>query len=126
MTDPTLVYDDDCGFCTWAAALIASHAEVRVVGFSRLSDDLKERLPADFEECAHFVTSDTVYSCGEAVEEAFLHTELGMELRPVAEFARNFEEYGPLRERCYQFVADNRGRFGTVVSKNPPAGGEDD
>lgn len=125
MPNPTLVYDDACGFCTWAADLIARHAEVRVVGFSRLNDDLQTRLPPDFEECAHFVTDDTVYSCGEAVETALFHTELALEVRPVVEFARNFEEYRSFRERCYQFVADNRGRFGTVVSMNPPAGEQD-
>lgn len=124
MTDPILVYDDDCGFCTWTADLLADHAEVELVGFSALSDDLLARLPDDYEDCAHFVTEDAVYSCGEAVEKAVVGSEFGAQVQPIVEFARNFEEYDTLRERGYRLVADNRGRLGAVVSKDPPARNE--
>ena len=42
--EPTLVYDDDCGFCTRAAAFVARHGTVELVGFAELSPSLRERL----------------------------------------------------------------------------------
>ncbi|MFC7135194.1 MULTISPECIES: DCC1-like thiol-disulfide oxidoreductase family protein [Salinibaculum] len=127
MSDSTLVYDDDCGFCTWWAYRIADRSEVDLVGFSELTDDLRERLPDDYEDCAHLVTDDEVYSCGESIEEAFLHSGVGGDVRPVVEFLRQFDEYGGLRERAYRLVADNRDTLGHVVSVDPPArsGGSD-
>jgi predicted DCC family thiol-disulfide oxidoreductase YuxK len=121
MSDATLVYDDDCGFCTWSAELIAENSDLRIVGFSVLTDELRERLPADYEECAHLVTADEVYSCGEAMEEAFVRSDLGRAARPFVNFARNFEEHERFRERGYRWIADNRDLFGKVVSKSPPA-----
>jgi predicted DCC family thiol-disulfide oxidoreductase YuxK len=121
MSDATLVYDDDCGFCTWSAELIAENSDLRIVGFSALTDELRERLPADYEECAHLVTADEVYSCGEAMEEAFVRSDLGRAARPFVNFARNFEEHERFRERGYRWIADNRDLFGKVVSKSPPA-----
>ncbi|MFB6305033.1 MAG: DCC1-like thiol-disulfide oxidoreductase family protein [Haloferacaceae archaeon] len=121
MTGATLVYDDDCGFCTWWADLFEEHADVRLVGFSELSDDLLERLPDDYEECAHLVTDDEVYSCGECVERTILRSNLARDLRPLVDFLRNFEEYERFRERAYRWVADNRGTLGKFISKTPPA-----
>jgi hypothetical protein len=62
---PRFVYDD-CGFCTWWAEFFAAHADVELVGFSEMGDDLRARLPAEYEDCAHLVTDGAVYSCGEA------------------------------------------------------------
>jgi len=121
MDDATLVYDDDCGFCTWWADLIAAHSAMDLVGFSALSAELRDRLPEAYEECAHVVTDDAVYSCGEAIEVATLRSEYGDEVEPLVDFLRNFEEYGRLRERAYRWAADNRDKLGLVVSKTPPA-----
>ena len=120
MTAPQLVYDDDCGFCTWAARRVAERSDVELVGFSELTSDLLARLPDDYEECAHFVTDDAVYSCGESVEQALLRTEAGTDLEPVVGLLSGFDEYDSLRERGYRVVADNRGLFGQFLSADPP------
>jgi predicted DCC family thiol-disulfide oxidoreductase YuxK len=126
MDDATLVYDDDCGFCTWSADWIVERSDLELVGFSELSPELLERLPDDYEECAHLVTDDAVYSCGESVEQALLRSEYADEIRPLYEFARQFEEYADLRERAYRWGADNRDKLGKIVSKTPPARKTDD
>lgn len=124
MSEATLVYDDDCGFCTWCAVQAADHSTVELVGFSELTDEQRERLPDDYETCAHLLVDDSVYSCGEAVEEGFARTELGSELRPVVDFLRQFEDYTALRERGYRAVADRRDVFGKYLSMDPPARSE--
>ncbi|MFB6083386.1 MAG: DCC1-like thiol-disulfide oxidoreductase family protein [Halorientalis sp.] len=116
MTDATLVYDDDCGFCTRCAEYLDDRSTVEIVGFSELDADLRERLPEDYEECSHLVTEDAVYSCGESIERAFLRSEIGEDYRPVVEFLRSFEEYERLRERGYELVADNRSFWSDLSS----------
>jgi predicted DCC family thiol-disulfide oxidoreductase YuxK len=119
--EPMFVYDDDCGFCTWWADQFARRTDLRMVGFADLDDDLRERLPADYVDCAHLVTDDAVYSCGAAIEEALVRTEAGAEARPLVDFLRQFGDYTDLRERAYRFAADRRDTLGLVVSKTPPA-----
>ncbi|MFB6156537.1 MAG: DCC1-like thiol-disulfide oxidoreductase family protein [Haloferacaceae archaeon] len=121
MSEATLVYDDDCGFCTWWADVFADRTDVRPVGFAELDDDLRERLPDDYETCVHLVTDDEVYSCGESVEQAFLRSDLGRDVRPLVRFLRHFDDYERFRERAYRYVADRRDTFGKLVSKTPPA-----
>ncbi len=121
MDTPTLVYDDDCGFCTWCARRIAEQSDVTLVGFSDLDAETRERLPENYEECAHLVTAEAVYSCGKSIEEAILQSEVGGDLRPVVDLFRQFENYGTFRERAYRAVADRRDLFGKVVSSDPPA-----
>lgn len=43
---------------------------MNLVGFSELTNEMRARLPPDFERCAHLVTDARVYSCGEAMERA--------------------------------------------------------
>ncbi|SER21184.1 DCC1-like thiol-disulfide oxidoreductase family protein [Natrinema salaciae] len=122
MTEATLVYDDDCGFCTWWAAYFDERtADIRIVGFSDLTDELLERLPANYEDCAHLVADDGVYSCGASIEEAVRRTDIAEPAGDVVEFLRQFEDYERVRERTYRWVADNRDRLGTYLSKTPPA-----
>ncbi|MFB6103431.1 MAG: DCC1-like thiol-disulfide oxidoreductase family protein [Haloplanus sp.] len=121
--EPTFVYDDDCGFCTWWAELFDERANLRIVGFSELSPTLRDRLPDDYEDCAHLVTDDAVYSCGAAIEEAFARTS--GEARPVVDFLRQFEDYERLRERTYRWAADRRDKLGLLVS-TPPTHRESD
>jgi predicted DCC family thiol-disulfide oxidoreductase YuxK len=120
MSDATLVYDDDCGFCTWWARRIAERSALRTAGFAELDDDLRERLPDDYEDCAHLVTDDEVYSCGASVEQAVVRTDPGEDLRPLVDFLRNFEDYGRLRERAYRWGADRRDVWGQFLSEEPP------
>ncbi|MFC7082445.1 DCC1-like thiol-disulfide oxidoreductase family protein [Halorussus caseinilyticus] len=121
MDDATLVFDDDCGFCTWWADFFANRSNFRVVGFTELTDEERGRLPDDYEECAHLLTDDEVYSCGESLEQAFVRSAVGEDFRPVVRFLRNFEDYEHLREALYREIADRRGDLGVVVSKTPPA-----
>ncbi|WP_254762038.1 DCC1-like thiol-disulfide oxidoreductase family protein [Natrinema marinum] len=121
MTAPTLVYDDDCGFCTWWAEYFDRRTDIRIVGFADLTDDLRERLPADYEDCAHLVTDDGVYSCGASIEQAFVRADLAAPADEVVAFLRQFDDYQRLRERSYRWVANRRDTWGKFVSRTPPA-----
>jgi predicted DCC family thiol-disulfide oxidoreductase YuxK len=110
---PTLVYDDDCGFCTWAAEWVAERAQVELVGFSELADGQIDRLPEDWRECAHLLAGDEVYSCGAAMERAFLLTD--DDGTRFVRTAREFPGYEGARERAYRFVADHRDWFGRLT-----------
>lgn len=121
MTDAILVYDDDCGFCTWWADFFDARSDIEVVGFSVLEPPLENRLPASYETCSHLVTDEDVYSCGESIEQALLRTDIGSSARPVADLLRDVPTYHAAREWGYQRVASNRGFWGRVLSKRPPA-----
>lgn len=118
---PRLVYDDDCGFCTWCAEFAAERASFELVGFRDISPDQLARLPTDYETCAHLLTDDAVYSCGAAVEEALARVETPARYPALAFRLVPAEDRREVRERLYRFVADNRDRFGRVVSREPPA-----
>ncbi|MFU8869664.1 DCC1-like thiol-disulfide oxidoreductase family protein [Natronococcus sp.] len=120
MTEPTLVFDDDCGFCTWWAEFFDDRTDVRVVGFTGLTPELRERLPEDYEECSHLVTDDAVYSCGASLEEGLARVDDAGVVRETVGFLRNFEDYERLREGGYRRVADNRDFWGQYLSKTPP------
>ncbi|WP_135806185.1 DCC1-like thiol-disulfide oxidoreductase family protein [Halorussus marinus] len=121
MSETTLVYDDDCGFCTWWADFFERRSSFRIVGFSELTDGERSRLPDDYESCSHLLADGAVYSCGESLEQAVVRSEVGASARPLVEFLRNFEDYERARENVYRWVADHRSELGAVVSKTPPA-----
>ncbi|SEW15111.1 DCC1-like thiol-disulfide oxidoreductase family protein [Natrinema salifodinae] len=126
MNEPTLVYDDDCGFCTWWADFFDERTDLRIVGFSDLTDDLRERLPDNYEDCSHLMTDDGVYSCGASIEEALVRTDVAEPAGDVVGFLRQFRDYEQFREQSYRWVADNRDRWGQLLSKTPPARQESD
>ena len=115
----TLVYDDDCGFCTWWARWAARNADVSLVGFSELGESERERLPPDYESCAHLLTADAVYSCGEAVERVLARSD--RTLSCVLDELREVPGYERFRERFYRFNADRRDLWGKLVREDPPA-----
>lgn len=117
MSNTVLVYDDDCGFCTRWAEFFDDRTDIRIVGFSELSSDLRERLPAEYEECSHFVTDETVYSCGASVEQVLLRTGPGSVARPLVEVLRSFDVYRTAREWSYRQGANNRAFLGRLLSK---------
>jgi len=120
--DATFVYDDDCGFCSWCAELLVEHSEMPVVGFSELTDTERERLPDDYEDCAHLLTDDRVYSCGAAIEQAFLLSDLAPPGSDDAiGFLRQFGDYNRFREVVYRAAADRRDVWGQFVSSDPPS-----
>ncbi|WP_232686945.1 thiol-disulfide oxidoreductase DCC family protein [Halobacterium zhouii] len=116
---PRVVYDDVCGFCTWCAAFAARHGDVEVVGFSDLTADQLARLPDDYEDCAHFLTDDAVYSCGESVERALKYDFPA--LRYVFGALRAIPGYETAREKLYRWGADRRDWWGKFLRESPPA-----
>lgn len=111
-----LVYDDDCGFCTWCARWAVRVAPVEAVGFSDLSEADRALLPDDYETCAHLVAGRTVYSCGEAVEQALARAHPAVaELFGVL---RGVPGYSTVRERAYRWGADRRDWWGKVLSSS--------
>jgi hypothetical protein len=84
-------------------------------GVSRHIDDpdQRARLPADWRECAHLLTDDAVYSCGEAMVRAYeLTGEPPARLVPLA---RRLPGYDRAQEGAYRFVAAHRDWFGRFV-----------
>jgi predicted DCC family thiol-disulfide oxidoreductase YuxK len=113
-----LVYDDDCGFCSWWAALAAERTDLGIVGFDALRDDERERLPEDYEDCAHLLAGDEVLSCGAAIEAVL--DRMGVLPRELRLFLNQTADYGPVRERLYRAAADRRALWGQFVSEEPP------
>lgn len=116
MSAPILVYDDDCGFCTWWARFFARHGNLEVIGFSDLDDALTQRLPADYRACSHVVTDNAVYSCGASIEQAIAHSRLEPIVNPILTVLRRFGMYRALREGGYHAVARRRDLWGKVRS----------
>ena len=121
MAPARLLYDDDCGFCTWSAFLVADRAtDVELVGFSELSAADRERLPPDWEACAHLFVGESRYSCGDAMVRAYAHTDLP--LAGLVPYLQRVPGFGLLREAAYRVVAANRDWFGRhVASLRPPS-----
>ena len=117
----TFVYDDECGFCTWCAQQLVDHSDLDVVGFSDLTDAERERLPEDWEDGAHLLTDDEVYSFGEAIEQAFARSEIAP---PATDdtlgFLRQFRDYNRLRETLYREAADRRDLWGLLLRQEDP------
>ena len=113
MALPVLVYDDDCSFCTRAARFVSRHGAVAIVGFSALDPAMERRLPNDYEACAHFVTDDAIYSCGEAIERALATT--GFVPGQALAILRSIPGYAMARERGYETIAANRGTIGRLL-----------
>lgn len=129
MADATLVYDDDCGFCTWWARFFEERADLEVVGFSDLDDlepALRERLPEHYERCSHLLADGTRYSCGASIEETLARSDLAIPVRPAVDTLRELESYNDLREWGYHRVSSSRAFWGRLLSETPPARREDE
>lgn len=118
MSRDAFVYDDDCGFCTWWAEFFAERTDLETVGFGELTDDQIERLPDDYESCAHLLTDEEVYSCGAAIEQAFVRADLPPGSEELVRFLGQFEDYERLRESLYREFADRRALWGQFLSKD--------
>lgn len=116
---PRLVYDDQCGFCTWCTEFALRRGDFAAVGFSELTPDQRARLPRDYETMAHLLTDDAVYSGGAAVEQAL--ARIYPLLDPVFDALRSIPGYAWLREKLYRFGADRRDVLGKLRSSSPPA-----
>jgi predicted DCC family thiol-disulfide oxidoreductase YuxK len=120
MSRDAFVYDDDCGFCTWWADFFARRTGLETVGFEGLTEEQLERLPDDYESCAHVLADGEVYSCGAAIERALVRTELFSGTEDLVRFLGQFEDYERLREQLYRELADRRDLLGQIVSKDRP------
>ena len=119
----TLVYDDDCGFCTYWAEHFAPRSDLTLIGFSELEDhpDVRKRLPDDYTNCSHLLAGSWRYSCGASMEEAFARSPEGQPFREVIDILREFPGYNRFREWAYQQFAHNRVFWGQFTSRPPPA-----
>lgn len=115
-TTPRIVYDDDCGFCTWTATFADRHGDFELVGFSELTREEKVRLPVDYERCVHLLADGDVYSCGEATEQVL--ARLDPTARQLFDVLRGFPGYAGTREKAYRWVADRRALWGKVVRRD--------
>ncbi len=127
-TEAILVFDDDCGFCTYWAEYFEPRSNLRLVGFSELDaeSDLRGRLPPDYESCSHLLTDEARYSCGASMEEAFVRSALGRPFRPLVERLRSIDAYGQLREWAYRRFAHNRAFWGRFTARTPPVRREEE
>jgi predicted DCC family thiol-disulfide oxidoreductase YuxK len=120
---PTIVYDDDCGFCTWSVEYAMANGEFAVVGFSELTDEQRHRLPEGHERCSHLLTEEEVYSCGGAAEATLIRLS-----GPAGIAGRTFgllpvSVRRAVREPLYRVATDNRDKLGSLVRRDPPSRG---
>lgn len=116
-SDLLLVYDEECGFCTWWAAAIAARSPIEAVGFDALADAHRHRLPEDYEHCVHLLTPTGVHSCGAAAEAALVRIEWVPSVLETPGPIRRSVPYQWLRERVYRWVANHRGLLGRFCSR---------
>lgn len=121
MTRPTIVYDDDCGFCTWAAEYADAHGHFHLLGFTDLTASERDRLPEDYEDCMHVFDGEETYSCGAAAEfvASHLDTTEGTAARAFESLPEGARSH--IRDPVYRFVADHRDWFAKVRSTKPSA-----
>ncbi len=118
MATEILVYDQDCGFCTWLADYFGQRTNLELVGFDELTDEHRSRLPEEYEDCSHLVTDDAVYSCGAAIEQGLARADVPPGSAELIAFLRGFEDYEEFRDRLYWEFADRRGLLGQFLSKS--------
>ena len=112
---PILIYDDDCGFCTWCAEFADAQGDFEVVGFAALDDDLSSRLPDDWGTCAHLVAEGQIFSCGAAIEEALARLGGGWAIAMALFRLVPYRER--IREPLYRWGADRRSWWGKLLSR---------
>jgi predicted DCC family thiol-disulfide oxidoreductase YuxK len=115
MATPRLVYDDDCGFCKWCVTLALKLGDFEPVGFDELTPDQKARLPPDWENSAHLLTDEHVYSAGKAVEQTV--ARFGPNWRRGVRAVSRLPGYRWVREKAYRWGADHRAWWGKLVRR---------
>lgn len=105
-----LVYDDDCEFCTEFAEWASDRGPYRLRAFSNLTEGEKEKLPPNYEDCAHVITADGVLSCDETAWHVLdtIHPHASKLVRaPGVWEAWNFG---------YKVIADNRSKVSPAAT----------
>lgn len=113
MESPRLLYDDDCAICTRAARFVAERANVTLVPFSAVDADLAAALPPEWQSCAHLLTEEGTYSCGEAMMRAYELT--GQPPSRLLPYLRMLPGWSWVRETGYRVIAANRGLLGRLL-----------
>ena len=113
---PVVLYDADCGFCTWAVDRVAARVEpgsIEIVPLqaSRADELLAGRVDEEAKWASwHLVEPDgRLYSGGEAVPRILRLVKGG---RTIGRVAARFPR---LTEAAYRFTARHRDGFGRVV-----------
>jgi predicted DCC family thiol-disulfide oxidoreductase YuxK len=113
---PVVLYDADCGFCTWVVDRIAARVEAGVIEIVPLQAERADTLldgrvteQAKWESW-HLVQPDgSVHSGGAAIPLLLSHVKGGRAIgRITARFPRG-------TDAAYRLVARNRDRLGRVV-----------
>jgi predicted DCC family thiol-disulfide oxidoreductase YuxK len=107
---PVLVFDGDCGFCTWSAGLVDRWALGRLDVVPWQTADLASLglTSAECAEAVQYVDADGHGSGGAAVARALL---LCRAPGPTVGRALLRARVAPLAERVYRVVAANRHRL---------------
>ncbi|HEX6844473.1 MAG TPA: DUF393 domain-containing protein [Actinomycetota bacterium] len=110
---PTVLYDDDCGFCRWSAATLGRWDRGRRLAFAPIqaSDDLLSPVPAGERLAAmHVIEPDgRVWTGGAALTRL---AELLPGAKPIAAIGRAAPG---VAERAYRLVADRRSALGRLL-----------
>lgn len=117
----TLVYDGDCGFCTWSAGKVSLWARGGVsTQDSRRADLAQLDLTAEnCETAVQYVDLVGTYSGGAAVARALQQCRQPLK---AAGFLLANPVLAPLTERAYRVVAANRHRLpGATAACDPSA-----
>jgi predicted DCC family thiol-disulfide oxidoreductase YuxK len=111
----TLLYDEDCGLCRWAADRIVAWDRRRRLAFAPIQGPTGRAMLAGVPEAerlrsAHAVTPDgTVRSGGAAAGPVLRELPFGLPLSTMA------EAFPRTTERVYRFAAERRVWFGARV-----------
>jgi predicted DCC family thiol-disulfide oxidoreductase YuxK len=115
MERAVLLYDEDCGFCRWAAERILAFDRRGAVRAAAIQSDAATTLLSQIDPALrlsswHLVTpSGRVYSAGAAIAPLARLLPFG---RPVAAVAAAFPG---ATERLYRLLARNRDRLGALL-----------
>lgn len=118
MARPRLVYDDTCGFCAWLTEFAVRYGPFEPVGLSEVTPALRASLPDDYERCAHVVTDEGTYSCGEAVDVGLMRIFPVMAV--LVPLLRLLPGYEAVRDGLYHAVSKRRYSLEAVVYSEPP------
>lgn len=115
MDQAALLYDEDCGFCSWSVARVARRDRTGSIRMVPLQSEEADRLLGTLDlvakmASAHLVTSDgRIRSGGALVEPLFRRIRGG---RPVAAFARSMPGTA---ETVYRLIARHRETLGRML-----------
>jgi predicted DCC family thiol-disulfide oxidoreductase YuxK len=112
---PSVLYDDDCGFCKWSLDKILAWDRRRRLRPVAIQSEEGQRLLSEVPEGERLDSWHLVLPSGE-VRSAGAGAEPLARLLPGGKpLAWLFKSFPGLTERSYRFVADRRDRFAGLV-----------